>query len=74
MCIRDRDTVEPGDILGVVQETSVVEHRIMVPHDVRGTVRTINEGEFTVLDVVATIETKDGTRDITCLLYTSRCV
>jgi V/A-type H+-transporting ATPase subunit A len=65
--VKPGDTVEPGDILGVVQETSVVEHRIMVPHDVRGTVRTINEGEFTVLDVVATIETKDGTRDITML-------
>jgi V/A-type H+-transporting ATPase subunit A len=44
------DSVEPGDILGVVQETTVVEHRIMVPHGVRGTVRDIKEGEFTVLN------------------------
>ena len=61
------DSVEPGDILGVVQETTVVEHRIMVPHGVRGTVRDIKEGEFTVVDVVATVETSDGVKDITML-------
>ena len=65
--VKSGDSVEPGDILGVVQETTVVEHRIMVPHGVRGTVRDIKEGEFTVVDVVATVETSDGVKDITML-------
>ncbi|MGE5573522.1 MAG: V-type ATP synthase subunit A [Bacillota bacterium] len=61
------DQVGPGDVLGVVQETSVVEHRIMVPRDVEGTVEDIRAGEFTVLDVVARVKTASGVRDITML-------
>ncbi|MEW6105396.1 MAG: V-type ATP synthase subunit A [Bacillota bacterium] len=65
--VKPGDHVGPGDVLGVVQETTVVEHRIMVPHDVEGTVDEIRAGEFTVLDVIARITTASGTRDITML-------
>ncbi|MDI7247180.1 MAG: V-type ATP synthase subunit A [Bacillota bacterium] len=65
--VRPGDQVGPGDVLGVVQETSVVEHRIMVPRDVEGTVEDIRAGEFTVLDVVARVKTASGVRDITML-------
>ncbi len=52
--------VESGDIIGTVQETPVVEHRIMVPYGIEGRIVEINDGEFTVEEVVCKIElTKD---------------
>lgn len=49
------DEVEPGDILGTVQETELISHKIMVPQGVSGTVVSITEGEFTVEQTVATV-------------------
>ncbi len=54
------ESVSEGDILGVVQETPVVEHRIMVPPGVSGTIEEIMSGGLKVTDVVAVI--KDGDR------------
>ncbi|MGE5593609.1 MAG: V-type ATP synthase subunit A [Betaproteobacteria bacterium] len=65
--VKSGDRVSAGDVLGVVQETPVVEHRIMVPHGIEGTVEDIRAGEFTVLDVVARIKTASGIKDITML-------
>lgn len=59
--------VEPGDILGTVQETAVVEQKIMVPYGVEGTVKEIKAGEFTVEEVVAVISTKDGDKELTMM-------
>ncbi|MDR1650352.1 MAG: V-type ATP synthase subunit A [Synergistaceae bacterium] len=53
-------SVEGGDILGTVKETVLVEHRIMVPPGVSGTVREIKEGSFTVEETVAVIEDGHG--------------
>ena len=50
------DEVIAGDILGTVQETVVVEHRIMVPYGVKGKVAKIEKGEHTVEDVIAVID------------------
>ncbi len=53
--------VEPGDILGVVEETSLITHKIMVPPGVRGTLKWLApEGDYTVTDTIAEIETSDG--------------
>ncbi|NLW26102.1 MAG: ATP synthase subunit A [Hungateiclostridium saccincola] len=52
--------VTGGDIIGTVQETVVVEHRIMVPHGVSGTIEEIKEGEFTVTDTVAVVKKDNG--------------
>lgn len=52
--------VSTGDILGTVQETSVVEHRIMVPNNVSGKLIAITAGEFTVEETVYEIEQTDG--------------
>lgn len=52
--------VSGGDIIGTVQETVVVEHRIMVPHGVSGTIEEIKEGEFTVTDTVAVVKKDNG--------------
>ena len=49
------DKVTGGDILGAVQETSVVLHKIMVPPNLSGTLESIQSGSFTVLDTVAVL-------------------
>ncbi|WP_295148575.1 V-type ATP synthase subunit A [uncultured Peptoniphilus sp.] len=58
------DEVEPGDVLGTVEETPVVTHKIMVPNGIRGKVKDIKEGSFTVVDTVAVIETEDGDKEL----------
>ena len=54
------DAVEPGDIFGVVQETPVVECRIMVPVGVSGTIQSITGGDFTVEETVCVVKTDKG--------------
>ena len=54
------DEVSAGDVLGTVQETQVVLHKIMVPNGIIGTVKSISAGDFTVTDTVAVIETANG--------------
>lgn len=53
-------SVKSGDILGIVNETPVVEHRVLVPYGVSGTIEKINEGEFTITDTVAVIKDENG--------------
>ena len=56
-----------GDILGVVQETEIVEHRILVPNGVEGTVTFITEGDFTIEETVATILSEKGETNVAML-------
>ncbi len=49
------DKVKTGDILGTVQESDLIEHRIMVPPGVEGTVEDIKKGSFTVTQTIATV-------------------
>ncbi|HOA34698.1 MAG TPA: V-type ATP synthase subunit A [Bacillota bacterium] len=64
--VKAGDTVEAGDIIGTVQETSIVEHRIMAPPRLTaGKILEIREGEFTIDEVVARIETAEGIVDLT---------
>lgn len=58
------DEVEPGDVLGTVEETPVVTHKIMVPNGIKGRVKEIKEGSFTVADTVAVIETEEGDKEL----------
>lgn len=53
------DSVEAGDILGTVQETNLVEHRIMVPVGISGRLTNISAGSFTVEETVYEIEQAD---------------
>jgi len=53
------DSVKGGEVIGVVQETMKIEHKIMVPPNVSGTVADIKSGEFTVEETVCVLE--DGT-------------
>ena len=54
------EKVEAGDIIGTVQETSVISHKIMIPLGVEGTLKSIEKGSFTVTDTVAVVETANG--------------
>ncbi len=58
------EEVSGGDVLGTVQETEVVEQKIMVPPDVKGKVKELKSGEFTVTETIAVIETQKGDREI----------
>ncbi len=61
------DEVSAGDVLGTVQETAVVEQKIMIPYGLSGTVKEIKAGEFTVEEVVAVLSTKDGDKELTMM-------
>ena len=54
------DSVDSGDIIGIVNETVVVVCKIMVPYGLRGTIKEIYSGEFTVLDTVCVITDPKG--------------
>ncbi len=58
--VKAGDKVVGGDILGTVQETEIVEHRIMVKPGVVGTVKSIAEGDYTVIEQIGSIETANG--------------
>lgn len=54
------DRVIPGDIIGTVDETKLIVHRIMVPAGISGTIEEIHSGEYTVSDTVAAVKGDDG--------------
>jgi len=61
------EEVQPGDVLGAVQETSLIEHRIMyppLPGNGPGVVEWIAEGKYRVNDVIARIRTKSGSVEV----------
>ena len=53
------DMVKAGAVIGTVQETETIEHRIMVPPNKEGTVKDIKQGDFNVTETVCTLD--DGT-------------
>ena len=61
------DKVAPGDIIGVVLETSVIEHRILVPYCVEGELTYIQEGDYKVTDRVAEVKTSKGNKEVTLM-------
>ncbi|WP_311482131.1 V-type ATP synthase subunit A [uncultured Anaerococcus sp.] len=63
------DDLVAGDILGIVEETTVITHKIMVPYGVSGKLKDIKAGEFTVADTIAVIETKDGDKELNMIQY-----
>jgi len=65
--VEEGTEVSEGDILGTVQETVLVEHRIMVPPGVRGTVKEIRSGDFTVEETVAVIESGENRHEVTMI-------
>ena len=58
------DKVQSGDIIGTVQETNAVLHKIMVPNNLGGTVKSIKEGDFTIDEAVAVLENNGKTMNV----------
>ncbi len=61
------DAVREGQIIGTVKETELIEHRVMVPHGISGNVLSVSEGEYTVEETIAVIETTDGKKSVSMI-------
>lgn len=61
------DKVVSGDILGTVQETKAIEHRVMVPDKVEGTIKKIRSGEFSIHEMICVLDTINGEKEITMM-------
>ena len=61
------DAVSEGDVLGIVDETILVKHSIMVPPGINGTVKKIDGGEFTITDNIAVVSTENGDVDVSMM-------
>ncbi|MCY6484664.1 V-type ATP synthase subunit A [Clostridium aestuarii] len=61
------DEVKSGYIIGTVQETSVVNHKIMVPYGIEGKIKSICEGDYTLEENVVEIETSNGVKNLTLM-------
>ena len=60
--IKNGETVGPGDIIGEVQETTLLKHKIMVPPQLKGTLQKITEGDYTVEETIGIVVAEDGTK------------
>jgi len=61
------DAVSQGDIIGTVPETNLVEHKIMVPVGVKGTIKEIRHGDYTVEEPVAFLEYNGEVKELTLM-------
>ena len=57
---KEGQAVAPGDIVGTVQETKVVSHKIMVPNGVSGTLEALTEGDYTVTGILGFVRGENG--------------
>ncbi len=65
--VKAGEKVQEGDILGYVDETEALRHKILVPIGVFGTVRELFSGDYTVTDKIGIIETQKGERELTLM-------
>ncbi|MGN0148677.1 MAG: V-type ATP synthase subunit A [Clostridia bacterium] len=64
--VKAGDAVESGDVIAATQETSLIEHRVMIPPGIRGVVEwAAVSGSYTISEVIAKVKTDDGVVDIT---------
>ena len=59
-CVSAGEEVQAGDIIGTVQETAVVQQKIMIPYGVSGKIKDIASGQYTVEEVLGHVSTEDG--------------
>lgn len=65
--VKVRDNVQAGDILGLVQETTAIEHKVMVPPGVKGTVKEITVGNYAITEPICLLETAEGEQRLTMM-------
>lgn len=61
------EEVSAGDIVGVVQETPIIQHKIMVPFGVSGTIAEIKAGDFAIDETVYSVKTAKGTESFSMM-------
>ncbi len=64
---KEGDEVETGDIIGTVQETPIVQQKIMIPFGVKGTLKEIRSGSFTIDETVAVVTTEKGDVEVSMI-------
>lgn len=64
--LEEGQMVEPGDILGQIQETPLLLHKILVPPGVSGKITEIKEGDFKIDETIALIQTAKGKHEVNC--------
>lgn len=67
--VKEGDEVAPGDILGKIQETEIIEHRVITPVGIEGRIKKIHSGKTKVEDVVAVVETGKEEKEIKILQH-----
>jgi len=65
--VKRGDVVNEGDIIGTVPETGLIEHRIMVPYGIKGTIKNIAKGEYTIEETVVQIEQDGKVEELTMM-------
>jgi V/A-type H+-transporting ATPase subunit A len=65
--VKKGDKLSAGDIIGEVQETEIISHKIMVPYGINGVVKEIKSGEFTIEETICSLD-KDGKTLDLCML------
>jgi V/A-type H+-transporting ATPase subunit A len=58
--LKKENKVISGDIIGVVQESSIILHKIMIPYGIQGEIEEISAGKFTVTDTIAKVKELNG--------------
>jgi V/A-type H+/Na+-transporting ATPase subunit A len=61
--VKNGAKVNAGDIIGEVQETPLIKHKIMVPSGISGTIQNIKDGDFTIVDQIANVTAKEGSEE-----------
>ena len=61
------DELTAGDVLGTVEESKIITQKILVPFGMKGRLKSIREGDFTITDPIATLETEQGEKEIAML-------
>ena len=67
--IKKGDKVETGDIIGTVQESSIIEHKVMIPYGIKGEIIDISKGNFTVEETIAVIQDEHGNKNNIIMLF-----
>ncbi len=59
--VKKGDSVKPCDVIGEVKETSIITHKIIVPPNISGEIKSIKKsGKYTIEEDIATVKTKDS--------------
>jgi len=65
--VKKGDKLSGGDVIGEVEETGLITHKVMVPPNLEGTVKDIKSGSHTVTDTVCVLKTKDGDQELSMM-------